>query len=406
MINETNKHSWCVNADHAMSANNNGTTKICCMIRNREVMALGENTIQENFQKIEFVKIREDLQNGIRNKNCVWCWQEEDSGRKSKRLRDNEKYIGHIEAGGAPFEGLAKFELNLGNTCNLKCRTCAPHSSSQWMKEYFDVYETATYNNNYKQYSLEMKKYHQTYDDESPFWEDLVANLGTVKQFDFYGGEPFMSKKMWSVLEMAVEKGYAKDIELHYATNGTQWPKDKVEIFKHFRHLNLNFSIDGVGEQFEYMRYPAVWSEAQENMEYAREFKKTHHNMQLSWCSTISTMNIYNLPDLLDEFYKTYANDFGIYINLVHGPVHYNISKFPIDIREKVIERLEQIPKEYTHIWSDYLPGIINFIKSGVYEEDVWKKFMSTTIIHDVYRKQDFRKTFPAFAKIIGAQDE
>ena len=109
MINETNKHSWCVNADHAMSANNNGTTKICCMIKNEEVMALGKNTIQENFQKIEFVKIREDLQNGIRHKDCSWCWQEEDSGRKSKRLRDNEKYIGHVEAGGAPFEGLAKF---------------------------------------------------------------------------------------------------------------------------------------------------------------------------------------------------------------------------------------------------------------------------------------------------------
>jgi MoaA/NifB/PqqE/SkfB family radical SAM enzyme len=268
------------------------------------------------------------------------------------------------------------------------------------------VYETATYGNNYKQYALEMKKYHQTYDDESPFWDDLVANLGTVKQFDFYGGEPFMSKKMWSVLEMAVEKGYAKDIELHYATNGTQWPKDKVEIFKHFRHLNLNFSIDGVGEQFEFMRYPAVWSEAQENMEYAREFKKTHHDMQLSWCSTMSTMNIYNLPELLDEFYKTYANDFGIYINLVHGPIHYNISKFPLDIREKVIERLEQIPKEYENIWWHYLPGIINFIKSGEYEENVWNKFIATTIIHDNYRNQDFKKTFPAFAKIIGAQNE
>ena len=26
MINENNKHAWCVNADHAMSANNDGTT--------------------------------------------------------------------------------------------------------------------------------------------------------------------------------------------------------------------------------------------------------------------------------------------------------------------------------------------------------------------------------------------
>ena len=83
MINHNNNQSWCVNADHGMSANNNGTTKICCMIANQEKMSLSTNTIQENFNKIEFVKIREDLKNGIRHPDCAWCWQEEDPGRKS-----------------------------------------------------------------------------------------------------------------------------------------------------------------------------------------------------------------------------------------------------------------------------------------------------------------------------------
>ena len=402
MINETNKHSWCVNADHAMSANNNGTTKICCMIGNKEVMAIGTNTIEENFNKPEFIAIRNDLQNGVRNSNCSWCWQEEDSGRKSKRLRDNEKYLGHLQSGGEPFIGLAKFELNLGNTCNLKCRTCAPHSSSQWVKEYFDIYESKRYQNDYKKFTIEMKKYHQTYDDESPFWQDLVDHLPNIKQLDFYGGEPFMSKKMWRTLELAVELGYAKDIELHYATNGTHWPKDKVEVFKHFKHLNLNFSIDGVGKQFEYLRYPADWNEAQQNMEYAREFKKTHHNMHLSWCTTLSTMNIYDLPNILDEFYKVYANDFGIYLNLVHGPIWFNISKLEPAVKEIVLERLEAIPKEYQQVWWHYLPGIINFIKNGEYDESVWKDFKYKLITHDDYRGHNFATYFPEYAKIVG----
>lgn len=402
MINEKNKHSWCVNADHALSANNNGTTKICCMIKNKEVMAVGTNTIEENFNKLEFLQIREDLQNGIRHADCTWCWQEEDSGRKSKRLRDNEKYIGHIKEGGEPFTGLAKFELNLGNTCNLRCRTCAPHSSSQWVKEYFDIYETKRYKGDYKKYTTEMKKYHQSYDDESPFWQDLIDNMSTIKQLDFYGGEPFMSNKMWQTLQMAVDRGYAKDIELHYATNGTHWPKDKVEIFKHFKHLNLNFSIDGIGPQFEYLRDLALWKEAQENMEYAREFKKTHHNMQLSWCVTLSTMSIYNLPNLLDEFYNVYANDFGIYLNLVHGPIHFNISKLPPEVRDIIITRLEQTPKNYEQVWWHYLPGIINFIKNGTYDETVWEAFKTAIKTHDDYRGQSFANTFPDYAKIIG----
>lgn len=398
MINETNQHSWCVNADHAMSANNNGTTKICCMIENVEKMSLSGNTIEENFNKIEFIKIREALQSGVRHEDCHRCWQEEDAGRKSKRMRDNEKYLGHLKAGGEPFTGLAKFELNLGNTCNLKCRTCAPHSSSQWMKEYYDVNNLAR-KETYKIFADRMKIYHQTFDDESPFWNDLENNLHTIKQFDFYGGEPFMSNKMWRTLDLAVEKGYAKDIEIHYATNATHWPEDKIQVLKHFKHLNLNFSIDGIGEQFTYMRYPADWNEAKANMEKAREFSQGHHNMHISWCVTLSNLNIFNLPELLDTFYKDFSH-FGIYLNLVHGPEYYNISIMPEDVKSQVIARLENINKDYM-VWHNYLPGVINFIKNGNHRPGAWFEFLKKLKIHDDYRNQDFKKTFPEYASIL-----
>ncbi len=40
-----------------------------------------------------------------------------------------KKYQGKV------FSGLVNLELNLGNNCNIKCRTCHPSISSQWMKE-------------------------------------------------------------------------------------------------------------------------------------------------------------------------------------------------------------------------------------------------------------------------------
>jgi MoaA/NifB/PqqE/SkfB family radical SAM enzyme len=405
MMNENNKQSWCVNADHAMSGNNNGTTKICCMIENTGEMTLNSNTIQENFQKIDFIDIRKDLQAGIRSPRCRLCWEEEDAGRKSKRLRDNEKYLGHLSRDGEPFTGLAKFELNLGNTCNLKCRTCAPYSSSTWMQEYYDVYKhEMPHHTTFKIYAQDMKRYHQTYDDESPFWDDLEQNLHTIKQFDFYGGEPFMSKKMWRTLQMAVDKGYSKDIEVHYATNATHWPTENIEVLKHFKHLNLNFSIDGVDDKFEYIRNPAIWEEAKENMVKAREFAKTHHDIHISWCHTISNMNIFYLPELLDTFYKEFS-DFGIYLNLVHGPQHYNISYIPEDVKEKLIPKLEAIDKDY-EVWQNFLPGVINFIKVGKHNPQHWAQFKKTIKTHDAYRKEDFVKTFPEWAEIIGFNDE
>jgi organic radical activating enzyme len=402
MINDKNKDTWCVNADHAMSGNNTGSTKICCMYRNENLRHfLGEHTIDKNFNQKIFKIAREELGNGIRHSHCSWCFEEEDAGRKSKRVRDNEKYLGALARGEEPFTGLAKFELNLGNTCNLKCRTCAPHSSSTWMQEYYDVYEHKNYKT-FKDYGIEMRKYHQWYDDESPFWDDLEKNLETIRQFDFYGGEPFMSNKMWRILEVAVEKGYAKNIEVHYATNGTQWPEDKVEIFKHFKHIHLSFSVDGVRDQFEYMRFPAKWSEVTENMRKAREFNRVNSNLYLGWCITLSSINIYALPDILEEHSKNFK-DFGPYLNLVHGPIWYNLTQLPEKIKHTVIDRLESITSDIAdpYMVENHIPGVVNYIKNGVPKKQNWDKFLKYTKTHDEYRNQKFEDTFPEYAKII-----
>lgn len=401
MINENNKQSWCVNAYHAMSANNNGSTKICCMIKNKEVMTLSDNTIQENFNKSKFIDVRKALDNGIRHPDCTWCWEEEDAGRKSKRLRDNEKYINHINNGGEPFDGLAKFELNLGNTCNLKCRTCAPYSSSQWIKEEFDLYEHKEFNGNFKAYADSMKTFHLTFDEDSSFWDDLQKNLHTIKQFDFYGGEPFLSNKMWNILQICIDKDYAKNIELHYATNATVWPEEKIKLFKHFRHVNLNFSIDGINEQFEYMRFPAKWDQAFDNMNKAKQLQKDHHDIQISWCITISLLNIYDILSILEEHRKNF-NEFGSYLNLVHYPQHFNLNIMPDDVKEHVIKKLESIPKDYDVMWWHHIPGVVNYIKNGSYNKDLWDKFLTKVNIHDRYRNQNFKKTFPEYSKILG----
>lgn len=402
MIKNKNLDTWCVNADHAMSGNNTGTTKICCMYRDEKLKhSLGAEPIEINFKQKAFQEVRDALGSGIRHPKCSWCFEEEDAGRKSKRQRDNDKYFDWLRKGNAPFEGLAKFELNLGNTCNLKCRTCGSHSSSTWMEEDYDLYENKRYPT-YKLFAQNMKKYHQHYDDESPFWEDLENNLSTIKQFDFYGGEPFMSKKMWRILEVAVEKGYAKDIEVHYATNGTQWPEDKVEIFKHFRHVHLSFSVDGIGEQFEYMRYPAKWSEVTENMKKAVELRNRTGNIYLGWCITLSTINISNLPVILKEHNKNFK-DFGPYLNLVHGPIQYNLTQLPPAAKTYVVDLLKSIPKEDVdgYMYEYHIPGIINFIINGNSKSENWEKFNKHIRDHDNYRGQNFANVYPEYAKVI-----
>ena len=214
----------------------------------------------------------------------------------------------------------------------------------------------------------------------------------------FYGGEPLLSKKMWKVLEMAVELGYSKNIALEYNTNGTTWHAG-TEVWKDFKSVSLSFSIDGIGDQFTYMRYPAEWSKVTDTMEKARAFKQKYNNMIYGWCVTLSPLNIYYVRETLDENYKNFS-DFGVYLNLVHGPAHFNINQIPEEYKDAITAKLASVPQEYN---LDYaIPGVIEFIRNGVPDPKVWQTFLANTKTHDDYREQDFGKTFSEFAQLIG----
>lgn len=65
----------------------------------------------------------------MRDEACNNCWQAEDGGRKSKRMRDNERYLHELQwQERTPYSGLAKLELNLGNTCNIQCTYTRNHN--------------------------------------------------------------------------------------------------------------------------------------------------------------------------------------------------------------------------------------------------------------------------------------
>ena len=401
-ITESNKDTWCVNAFHSLCGMNDGTTKLCCMyerdLPHIDYPRLGVVPITQHPKYPEFKDVRTDLINGIKHSACRKCWQEEDAGRESKRVRDNTIYFKSNDT----YEGIAKLELNLGNTCNIKCRTCHPSTSSQWLKEYHAVYWP---DEPYKKWIKDWDQFFKYYDDGSPFWDDVESNLKNIKQFDFYGGEPFMSQKMWKLINTACDLGYAKDIQLQYNTNSTLWPEKQLECWKEFKHVFLSFSIDGIGNRFEFMRHPAKWDTCLSNFEKAIALRDKNKNMTLTWCITLSTLNIFYLPETLEFFFKKFK-DISLYLNLVHGPEYYNISKMPNEIKEIVNSRLSTI-KQTSWISEDaakQVDGIINFMYGNEYDEKIWNTFLSSINLHDNYRKENYYETFPEFGELIKAK--
>ena len=369
---------FCVHATNGLRVYNDGTAMLCCMSTeqltdsNGNIASIKDTSIEEIRNGTKAVEIRQALEQGKQHPNCSRCWAEEAGGVVSKRQRD----IKHYED-----NSLKIVELNLGTTCNLKCRICGPWSSSQWNKEFLKINPSA----DTEDYKSWLYKLNHSYDDDSLFWEEFKRVIPTLEQIDIYGGEPFMVKKQWELLKYAADNGYTKTQTLHLNTNGTQYDPEKIEIMRSFGRVDVSFSIDGIDKQFEYQRHPAKWQEVLENI---NKFKK--ENWNLSVCITVNMYNILYLEEIINFFREMNIN---YYLNFLHDPSRYNVTNLRSDIKQYITEKYSS-----NNMWLQKAVEYMNSKETNLLE---WHSFIAVTEQLDTIRNENFSQVFPELAKFI-----
>ncbi len=88
--------------------------------------------------------------------------------------------------------------------------------------------------------------------DHGLLQEQIDQHLADIRYIEFTGGEPFMIAEHFDMLQGIVDRGIAGQVEIHYNTNGTQYPARGEAIWRHFKTVEIAFSIDDVGKRFEY----------------------------------------------------------------------------------------------------------------------------------------------------------
>ncbi len=382
--------TYCVHAERSLNVGISGDTKICCMskklfTKNGKIIRSTKDSIKDAWNSQDRIEIVEALKSGVKHANCDLCWREENAGIASKRIRDNARY--NLE----PLKDQPVImDLNMGNICNLKCRTCGSHSSSKWLQEEMDVY-------NKKPAATQVLQCLPDNFQDNESWSVLQSWSNNLKFIDFYGGEPMLLKKHWHLLEKSVADGSSQHQVLHYNTNGTIFPEDKLDLFRKFKGFDLSLSLDGVDKSFEYIRHPASWKAVKENCLRWKKFTESLdiEIKELSICLTISLINIFDLDKIYTELKELNIN---IYFNLVHEPKHFNISNMPNNFKETVVKKLEEsISSSESHPMS----VILNFMKQGVPQDKEWTMFITTIKKHDRYRKESFADVFPEYYRLI-----
>ena len=240
-MNEPN--NFCVLPWIHLETSANGFARPCCIYSghyknsDNSNVSMQDTSITQAMNSYGAEQIRKAFSKNVKPDGCKLCWDIESAGGKSKRLESNEKYMKNFDETIKP----VYLDLKFGTTCNLKCRICGSWSSSKWAQEEID-YEIAKGGDN----PLARKQLKEGgWPKRNPqFFEDLKEDLKHAEYFEFTGGEPFMIKDHFKILMYCVQKGYAKNIHIHYNTNGTQLPpKDIFDLWGYFKHVEIAFSI-------------------------------------------------------------------------------------------------------------------------------------------------------------------
>ena len=348
MVDKYIKSNMCMIPWAGIETRPDGTYKPCCVYSDvltdpdGKKYTTKEHSITEVMNSKSMNDLRDRFLAGEKPSACDSCWKQEAAGNTSKRQHMWHKAtaIGQIHVN-KNIVAPRFIDLKLGNICNLKCRICSPHSSSIWANE------MAKFDPDNKDYWTKYNKDGLWPRQKNKFYEDLEKHIESIKFFEITGGEPLMIKEQFDILQKCVDAGVAKNIEVHYNTNGTQFPEKELnEIWPHFKKIEVAFSIDDIKERFEYQRHPARWDAVNENI---LKFKNSGlKNLSMQVCTTINVFNIAYLDELA-PYIDEWGPDFW-YINILHYPMEFDIQQLPVDLKKKITDKLLKTKTRKTEI--------------------------------------------------------
>jgi MoaA/NifB/PqqE/SkfB family radical SAM enzyme len=392
--------NFCVLPWISIEASPIGTVRPCCLADDEIVDSTGQryrlNTAE--FAEIRHSKHMRDLRQEFlfdqRPETCRRCWAVEDSGGKSKRQYTLERLHNIVSNQTWTVEpgDLMFVDLKLGNICNLKCRICGSWSSSQFAVEEI-THSKQRDRDSFHNVMLREGRWPRNSPD---FWNQLTDYMGELRYLEFTGGEPFLIQEHFDLLQQLVDAGHSKNIEIHYNTNGTQYPEAAPAIWQHFRHVEIAFSIDDIGDRFEYQRSNAEWSEVLDNIGRFRALRKEMTNISLQVCSTVNIFNVFSLPEL-SLWNRSGDFDF-VYWNMLHDAPEWSIAHLPDSAKEQASQQLlsaEVDPRDRAEF-----ARIVEFMRQG----ESWDGTELRRKIDqlDQRRQQDIRTVLPELAQALG----
>ena len=327
------------------------------------------------WQSEELQKIRKDLLAGKWPDACSFCKNKSAKGLKSETwIWDKHMSKVDVELDiqhGNTTKGPLFLDYRPSNLCNLKCRMCVPNASSQITKEF--------------QENPEMQKWFSAPEKVVKNF-DLFKNFTNniqLKQIKILGGEPTLDPLVLDFLEEIIDH-YDNLPALRFTTNGTNLNKRFRNIMEKFKDIHIVFSVDAVGNAYEYIRTNANWKKTKKIIEeiFEKDMAKIY-----GFNIVLMPYNVFHLSDLLDWFatLKNMNYEFETFYELSEGYNTEMSSVLPNHMKS-AIKSLQDWSQKNNYDISD----ILSLLDSVKFDEKAFDYFKEYNNKLDGIRKTSF----------------
>ena len=337
----------------------------CCWYKDTSIAQIGNDVW--NTQKL--VDLRElNKTDQLHSKGCEQCIYMEQHGGTSRRSGVNSYY----NSTATDLPGPRGLEIKIDYTCNIACVYCGPYNSTKWRLEE---------NTPKTVFPIRLSK------------PDIIALLDTLDlsnldNIHFYGGDPLFTDTHEVILNYIDQRVGLKNIYAWYNTNGTIKVSQRVlDLWAKCRLIKVFFSIDDVGPRFEFIRYGAVWSEAEENMLWYKDTCPVNTMFTIQpTMSCLNTLHHYELLNWKKKYFDT--NRLGDVTDVTRHNVFrsFELDSMPDELMKKCLDYNKDDP------WFN------TFVQSFKFNAEKYNHTKAKIAELSARRNLDFAKIFPDLA--------
>lgn len=304
-------------------------TKPCCHMPHEEIPEEHRKFIKLDSLKVSDIMNAPSLkyfreyfeENQFFHPACESCQNYEAKGMESPRTQENKRDYSEYD--------ISRLDVVLSNSCNLACPFCSSHASSLIDKLSNTLEEKP-------QNWIPIKESHDFEQPKDTETSELIATIlknYRVHTLKLIGGEPFL-KENWSKISETINSGEYSNLNIDITTNGTVITDEIIDTLQKLKSFDLKISIDSIGKNYEFIRWPHTWERMKRNLDYlkSRDVKVTITNL-------INIFNFEYLPEI-----EEYFDDANYSCEIQPESSLHNFRNLPPHIIEKV---RSQIKSEY-----------------------------------------------------------